>query len=554
MTPHKPCSTAANRGRTAWLLLALCLVGLGCSTLWAPAASAHAELVGTTPADGERLAEAPGEVVLEFTERVNLVRDGIRLLDADGAEVDGVRPRVAGSKVVVAMPPELATGGYVLSWRVISQDTHPVSGAFSFGVRAAAVETSGVGPHEEVTGRNPVVSGLRWVGFAGMGLMVGGAAFLLLCWPSGRALAPVRRLVWAGWGLLAAATVLAIPAQGTYVGGGGLGAAVSPDVLADVLGSQFGVLLSVRLGLLVLAFFVLRMVLNPQRAPGWGLAAPAAVLALGLAATFAGTGHSASGDWSELALVSDSVHLTAVSLWFGGLVFLAAYALRPRHVDGLGGGLVRFSWLATTVVATLVVTGLFQAWRTVGSFGALDTPYGWLLVVKVAVVAVVFAIGGLSRLAVRRARPATLRRTVPAEALLLVGVLAITSVLVLTPPAKQSAAGPVGGPQVTTLTLPSGDAVRVELTPGVTGVNNLHLAVTDSEGKHRHVEEITARASIPGRDVGPFAVEVHSSGMHLAGEVSLPFPGRWRFDLTVRISDLDAYVVSTTMRVGAHRR
>lgn len=548
MTRPEP---TASRWRGLLRAVLVCLVMSTVAIVAAPSAAAHAELIGTAPGDGDRLGASPRQVTLDFTEQVLPVRDGIELLDAAGDVVATPEPRVDGSSLTVPLP-ELDTGGYVLSWRVVSRDTHPISGAFSFGVRADPVDAAGVAPEDTVAGGSPAISLLRWLGFAGLALLLGGSAFLLLCWPAGRALASVRRLVWAGWAVVVVAAVAAIPVQGAYVAG----AALTPAVLADALTSQFGILHLVRLTVLALAVPVLRRTLRPDEPPSWRLAAPGGVLAAAVAATFAGTGHSAAGIWPPLAIVSDTVHLSAVGLWAGGLVLLAVHALRPRHVDGLGGGLVRFSRLATTVVVTLVVTGTFQAWRTVGSLDALGTTsYGRLLLAKLALVAVVFAIGGLSLLAVRRARVVRLRRTVPVEAGVAAVILAVTATLVITPPARQSGAAPTGGPQSEVLALPEGNkSVHIRLMPGVVGANMLHISVTGRDGVPRDVAELTAEASLPGRDLGPFDVHVIDHGTHFVGHVALPYPGAWRVDLTVRTSDIDAYVVSTTLRVGTGPR
>ena len=99
-------------------------------------ADAHAELLSTEPAAGEHLATGPDQVVLHFSEAVNLGDDLVKVLDSSGDEVDAGDPvHLDGERSSVALPlPKLDDGGYVVSWRVISSDGHPVGGAFTFRV------------------------------------------------------------------------------------------------------------------------------------------------------------------------------------------------------------------------------------------------------------------------------------------------------------------------------------------------------------------------------------------------------------------------------------
>src|SRR5699024_2795291 len=98
----------------------------------APAAG-HATLLGTDPADGEVLTEAPDVVVLTFNESVQTQPDAVRLLDADGQPLPSEAASV-DQTVEIAVPDELAEGTYIVDWRVVSADGHPVAGAFTFAV------------------------------------------------------------------------------------------------------------------------------------------------------------------------------------------------------------------------------------------------------------------------------------------------------------------------------------------------------------------------------------------------------------------------------------
>src|SRR5690242_15820076 len=105
------------------------LLAVGCVLLLASPGSAHAELVKTTPENGQRLDAAPTSVTLEFSESIDLVDDGISLLDGKGAVVPTPDPAVDGHTVTWPMPAHLRTGSYVVRWRVVSADGHPVDGA-----------------------------------------------------------------------------------------------------------------------------------------------------------------------------------------------------------------------------------------------------------------------------------------------------------------------------------------------------------------------------------------------------------------------------------------
>ena len=115
-------------------MLALFLLG-------ASPATAHTPLERTVPEAGAQLAAAPREVVLRFAEGVRPVPGGIRVFDEDGTRVDEARPHSVGGAVTLALPP-LTKGAYVVSWRVVSADGHPVRGAFTFRVGGVGDQTA----------------------------------------------------------------------------------------------------------------------------------------------------------------------------------------------------------------------------------------------------------------------------------------------------------------------------------------------------------------------------------------------------------------------------
>ena len=179
----------------------------------------------------------------------------------------------------------------------------------------------------------------------------------------------------------------------------GLGEAVMSGALRDVLNlTQFGLVAQVRLAIAV----VLAICLVFERSALWRWLALAA--AVSLAASIAWTGHAASTPFTlgYLHLASDALHLTAASAWIGGLVPLALLLGMVRRHKGWASleldVIRRFSMLGTVSVATLILSGFFNAWILVGSFrGLVVTGYGQLLMLKLAAFAVMLALAAFNR-------------------------------------------------------------------------------------------------------------------------------------------------------------
>ncbi|AXH96261.1 copper resistance CopC family protein [Ornithinimicrobium avium] len=121
--------------------LALLLAALLAALLVVPAgsASAHDQLTGTEPTDGATVEQAPGQVVLTFSGEVADVGAQVLVAGPDGETVGEGDPQVSGSEVTQQLRSDLPAGAYEVTWRVTSQDGHPISGTFAF----EATETSG---------------------------------------------------------------------------------------------------------------------------------------------------------------------------------------------------------------------------------------------------------------------------------------------------------------------------------------------------------------------------------------------------------------------------
>ena len=509
-------------------------------------ASAHAVLESSTPADGANVAQAPSEVTLEFSENLRAPADAVRVLDAAGTRVDTGKVKVEGHVVHATLKPSLPDGAYIVSWRVISADSHPVRGAFTFAIGTGAVADSSAlaSVYKKGADRPLQVAGAlaRGAAYLGALLAAGGALYLALIEEEPPASDRARRLVLRSAGLGAAGILVGLVIQADLSTGLGLGALFSAGGRADALAAGVGLSTAITLAGLVGLGLALR------------LAAPARRVALvvgGVAAVagFAAAGHTTQATPKWLATTADVVHVAAGAAWIGGLVLLLLALVGRGDDDPAATGRIvaRFSVVATIAILSIGASGLALGWGQVRSFHALTaTTYGKLLLVKVAVVALIAAVGAFNKFVLVPAVSADppsegskrLRRAVRAEVGGLLGVIALTAVLVNVTPA----ANVVTGPYSTTAPFGTG-SVKVVVDPPRAGATTLDVYLRDTAGKPRIVAPtqgvvLTVELSLPSADLGPLVrTPVDAGGGHyrLSGN-DLSLTGRWTVTIRLRLS------------------
>ncbi|MFC9057346.1 copper resistance CopC/CopD family protein [Streptomyces sp. NPDC057074] len=398
--------TIAPRFRT----LVLLLLAAACALLaGAGPASAHAALTGSDPQQGAVVDRAPAQVSLTFSESVSVDDDSLRVLDPNGKRVDDGSPSgTGGTTYSVKLHTGLPDGTYTVTYQVVSADSHPVAGAYTFSVGAPSDTSVSASVQEAGGGFVGALYGFgRYVSYAGFAVLVGGAAFVLACWPRGSGVRVVQRVVVSGWLALTAATLMLLLLRGSYTGSGKAGDIVDLNLLGEVLQTKTGAALVSRLLLLAAAALFVAVLFGAydkredeeKRDLTFGLAVGGAVVASGLAATWAMSEHASVGLQAGLAMPADIVHLLAVATWFGGLTALLVALYRgPAETPVPAVAVRRFSRVAFGSVVALVVTGTYQSWRQLGSWTAFtETRYGQLLLVKIGLVAVLVGIAYLSR-------------------------------------------------------------------------------------------------------------------------------------------------------------
>lgn len=517
--------------------LVMSAVGIG---LAAAPAGAHAMLISSNPTDQARLDRAPQQVVLEFNEDVSAGLGAVRVLAANGSRVDDGVPVVSDGVITTTLRSGLGDGAYVVAWRVLSADSHPIHGALTFtvgDVRAADDEAVAalVGDGDD-TGYEVLGTIVRGFGYLGALLAAGLSVFLVLAHDGGAEARTLRRLARASAGLAVVGVLVALPVRAALATGAGISSVTEPGVARQVLGDGVGwSTVLVVVGMIGLVFDR-----GTRRAVTLGAGA------VGVGA-FALAGHASTTEPVWLAMTSTGAHAVAGAIWFGGLVGLG-WVLHARRTQYASAGPVvaRFSGIAATAVVGVAIAGTIIGWQEVRSLhGLTSTSYGRLLLAKVAIVACVVTIGGWNRFrlvpAMQRAPKAAgsrLRRTVRTEAGLLLAAVGLTAVLVNVTPARADA----GAGSVFSATIELGDdTVDLVVDPARAGTNAVHLYLLDEAGRLQAPESLTLRFSLPAADVGPIEREPFAAGPgHWTVDTNdLSIAGTWTIEVVVRTSKFD---------------
>jgi copper transport protein len=538
---------ATLAGAAVSLLLAVVVVLAGTAS----PASAHAQLVATDPVAGEVLADAPERVTVTFNERVNALPDAVRVYDGDGSRVDAGALDVAdGGKALRLELPELGDGGYVVTWRVVSVDGHPITGGVSWRVGdGPAVERPVLerllSAEDGDAGLHALAAVVRTLLFGSLVVLVGGLFFVHLLWPAGAADRRTRRTLVAAAAVGFVASAVSMGVEAADAAGRGIGQVADLGAALDTWDTSFGKGAVARLPLLVaLGALAATMHRRSRRALTWDVTLVG--LALAAFASLSLAGHARTGRWTTLAVPLDVVHQLAGSVWLGGLAVLAVLVL-PRLVDD-DGTVERFSRLAMVCVVVVATTGLVQGVRQLRDLdGVRDTDYGRILVIKVVLVVLVVVLGAMSRSVLHARRSAALegsgtldddvvvlrrrlRRSVGVETVVAIGVLVATSLLV--------AANPTAADQPTGFTasrVVDGAVVEVTAAPTRPGPVTFHITASDPAAGLTTEVTATATLSLPERGITGVAVPLHAiTRSHwTATAIDVPIAGDWTLRVTV---------------------
>ncbi len=535
--------------------LTLCL-----ATAFALAASpplfAHAVLLGSNPAADQVLDVAPEEIVLNFNENVGPIF--IRVLDLSGSEVGNAGEwRVEGNDVFLPLGDTLTNGTYILTYRVISADTHPVGATFVFAVGEPITDASAVATADSGSTAWTWVVALNRLLLYGSVLLAAGSALLLLLMSLSES--SIAATVAQGRGAAVVALVtyfLAIGFGGAEMVLGGPGALFSAGAWSQAMGSTLVPSAVIGIpGALILLY--------AYRAAAGAPAAP--LLLAGTALTLGGflvTGHAATAPPVWLMAVMVGVHLVCAAFWFAALRPLGL-ATRSASIQEAGTLMVQFSNRAVWTVAALFVSGAVISFVQVETLAnVFSTDYGVRLALKIILFLVVLGIAAMNKIKLTpkleagdAAGAASLRRSIAIEygVMVLILVAAVSLTLPSPPRAMMAMADAAGaGDDTVVVTGTSrGYTVSLEISPAKPGNNMVMFSFTDADGNAVEMQRVDTSWSLPAAGLEGIDRQAEKMGpdmFHLMTS-DLILPGEWQVRLGAYIDDFDKVNITTTVNI-----
>jgi copper transport protein len=542
--------SASDGRRRHWLLGAVGLLVALLATLFVlpGQAMAHAELLTTNPTAGQILDAAPAVITLTFNEPVEISLGGVRLFDGRGNPVEiGAASHPSGKSQVVAVAPgKLTAGSYVVDWRVVSADSHPVQGAFSFQIGATSNLQSGIVTqiiNSDHTGHVASVGlGItRGVIIGAIALVFGG--LVALGWGIVEATGRVRAIIASSAIVGAVAGLLQLPLEVAYATNRGLSTIVEPSSWKAAFDSRVGVSWVIRAAIVGAIGAGLLITVVDRRRVWWRGVTIAGLLAVGVVSAYGG--HGATGRWIPVGVAATAVHVAGMAVWLGGLLLLL---IEFRSVTAPAAR--RFSAIALVMLALVISSGVVQSIRQLGSIHALtNTTYGTLLILKTIVVVVLLAVAFVSRRIIRCSDVDTPRlgRAITIETILAVTIVAFTSVLMAANPSQVAAATPFS------VTLTDGDYLAsITVEPGHTGPNEMHIYLSDAVSSLAQPDEVTVEISDPSRQVAAIQIPVTRSGAghFTTSTATFPYATTWTLTITARYNQFDEVKFTAQVKIS----
>jgi copper transport protein len=502
-------------------------------------AQAHASLIRSEPADRAVVAQSPATLKLTFNEPVSPLV--LRLVGPTG-EATALKDIItAGNAIIATLPTVLPQGTYLVSWRVISLDGHPVGGALTFSV---GIPSAIPAAEPQIADRSLrlAIWLTKVVLYVGLFFGIGGAFYA--AWIAiGPLAARTRKLIAAALECGLAAAIISVGLQGLDVLGLPLSQLRETHAWTAGLATSYGWTVGIALAGLVAA----RIALDTQ-----SKRLLSSLALVGVGAALAASGHAAVAEPQFLTRPAVLAHGVAIAFWIGALLPLVE---TMHSAERQTAELIRFSRAIPAAVIVLIASGATLAVVQLRQFDALwTTNYGLVLCAKLVAVLGLIALAAVNRYAltpriVARDGIAARRlvRSISVELLFVVVVLGLVATWRFTPPPRSLIAVAEAPVHIHI----HGDQAMAGLTIELAGVAGRRITVTVLDGQFAPLpaKEVTVLLAKPDAGIEPLrmpATYVEGASWRI-DHVQLPAGGNWQVRVEILVSDFEKITLEDKM-------
>jgi len=525
-----------------------------------PFAAAHPFTEETIPSLASNAPVGTTEVIVFFSEPVDINFSELKILDNNGNQIDNKDTNYyEGELSLIVTTPPLEDGVYTATTKVLSKvDGHLVPSAFLFAVGDVIVDPSMLGVERPSELVFLPEAGARFPGIVGQTIVLGVVIASLFIWGTQNKhsikeeLEKIENihhgkfmsLTGIGLGLVFVSNILMIAVQSIRL-------EVSP---LDAIQTDFG------------TTWILRMVITVILLGIWfGLdrskiltkknQIPMLIAMLALIATSSLIGHGAASGETH-ALVLDYIHNLVSGIWIGGMIYfvftlLPTFSqLKESKREKMSLVMIpRFSIAFIIAVGIVIITGPTLLWFLESDVGLItESVYGQLIILKIAIAAVMVAFGGFLQFKVQKNAEKNfssgkisvhkkLKKSLKVDAMLGIILLGVVALLTNgTLPAgeikKIDAQEIVYG--FKTIEFTENAKFDIDISPFSSGTNTILVKVTDFEGNPlADSNQIKVKVSNPSKNISPIEVPMeiikqNEDGItEFQGELTFGFSGEW---------------------------
>jgi copper transport protein len=532
------------------------------SSMYIPFAAAHPFTEETIPSLTSNSPTGISEVIVYFSEPVELGFSTLKVLDNNGNQIDNKDTSYyEGDDSLIVSTPPLEDGVYTVSTKVLSKiDGHLVPDAFLFAVGDAIVDPSLLGQR----GPSEIVflpeAGARFPGLVGQTIVLGAVIASLIIWGTQNKQlireeldkiesfhhGKFMSITGIGLGLIFASNILMIAVQTIRL-------ETSPiDAIQTSFGTTWLIRMSITVILLGIWFWLYRKKVLSKKNQ-----IPMLVVMLALIGTSSLIGHgAASGETS--ALVLDYIHNLVAAVWIGG-IFYFVFTLLPtfsqlkepiREKMSLVV-IPRFSIAFIIAVGVLIITGPTLLWFLESDVELItESVYGQLIIIKITIAAIMIGLGGFFQFRVQKNAEKNLqsgkitvhkklKRTLKVDAALGIILLGVVALLTNgTLPAgeiqKVDAQEIVYG--FKTVEFTENAKFDIEISPFTSGANAISVKVSDFDSNQLYdSDQIKVKVSNPSKNISsievPMSIKKLSDPIEHQGELTFGFSGEWQVEI-----------------------